>query len=69
MVPLLDVLDYKLVKTLYAYSNKLQKATKKADKAKLLQQAKDDKDLKYFLDFVLNPRIVTGLSIRRLALR
>lgn len=66
MVPLLDVFDYKLVKTLYAYSNKLQKATKKADKTKLLQQAKDDKDLKYFLDFVLNPRIITGLSDKKI---
>ena len=66
MVPLLDVFDYKLVKTLYAYSNKLQNATKKADKTKLLQQAKDDKDLKYFLDFVLNPRIVTGLSDKKI---
>lgn len=66
MVPLLDASDYKLVEDLYAYSNKLQKATKKADKTKLLQQAKDDKKLQYFLDFVLNPRIVTGLSDKKI---
>ena len=66
MVSLLDVSDYKLVEELYAYSNKLQKATKRADKTKLLQQAKDDKKLQYFLDFVLNPRIVTGLSDKKI---
>ena len=66
MVPLLDISDYKTVQKLHAYAVALQNSTKKADKTQLLQHAKKDTDLQYFLDFILNPRIVTGLSDKKI---
>ena len=66
MVPLPDISDYKTVQKLHAYAVALQNSTKKADKTQLLQHAKKDTDLQYFLDFILNPRIVTGLSDKKI---
>ncbi len=66
MVPLPDISDYKTVQKLHAYAVALQNSTKKADKTQLLQHAKKDTELQYFLDFILNPRIVTGLSDKKI---
>ena len=58
--------DFELVETLRAFAKQLQKSTKKSQKTAVLSQAKADKNLQKFLDFVLNPRIVTGLSDKKI---
>ncbi len=58
--------DFELVEKLRDYTKRLQKATKKADKIALLSLAKNDTDYQKFLDFVLNPRVVTGLSDKKI---
>ena len=59
------ILDGVLLDKLEALTKKLQKATRKADKTKILLNAKDDigeNPLFFFLNFILDPAITTGLS-------
>lgn len=59
------ILDGVLLDKLETLTNKLQKATRKTDKTKILLNAKDEigeNPLFFFLDFILDPAITTGLS-------
>ena len=59
------ILNGVLLDKLETLTNKLQKATRKTDKTKILLNAKDDigeNPLFFFLDFILDPAITTGLS-------
>lgn len=59
------ILDGVLLDKLETLTKKLQKATKKTAKATILLDAKNDigeGPLFFFLDFVLDPQIITGLS-------
>ncbi len=59
------ILDGVLLDKLESLTKKLQKATKKTDKATILLDAKNDigeNPLFFFLDFILDPQITTGIS-------
>ena len=59
------MLDGVLLDKLESLTKKLQKATKKTDKATILLDAKNDigeNPLFFFLDFILDPQITTGIS-------
>lgn len=59
------ILDSVLLDKLETLTNKLQKATRKTDKTKILLNAKNEigeNQLFFFLDFILDPAITTGLS-------
>ena len=59
------ILDSVLLDKLETLTKKLQKATKKADKATILLDAKNDigeNPLFFFLAFILDPQITTGIS-------
>ena len=59
------ILDGVLLDKLETLTKKLQKATKKTDKATILLDAKNEigeNPLFFFLDFILDPQITTGIS-------
>ena len=59
------ILDGVLLDKLETLTKKLQKATKKTDKATILLDAKNEigeSQLFFFLDFILDPQITTGIS-------
>lgn len=59
------ILDGVLLDKLEALTKKLQKATKKTDKATILLDAKNEigeNPLFFFLYFILDPQIITGIS-------
>lgn len=59
------ILDGVLLDKLETLTQKLQKATKKTDKATILLDAKNEigeNPLFFFLDFILDPQITTGIS-------
>lgn len=59
------ILDGVLLDKLETLTKKLQKATKKTDKATILLGAKNEigeNPLFFFLDFILDPQITTGIS-------
>lgn len=59
------ILDGVLLDKLETLTKKLQKATKKTDKATILVDAKNEigeNSLFFFLDFILDPQITTGIS-------
>lgn len=59
------ILDGVLLDKLETLTKKLQKATKKTDKATVLLDAKNEigeNSLFFFLDFILDPQITTGIS-------
>lgn len=59
------ILDGVLLDKLESLTKKLQKATKKTDKATILLDAKNEigeNPLFFFLDFILDPQITTGIS-------
>lgn len=59
------ILDSVLLDKLETLTKKLQKATKKTDKATILMDAKNEigeNPLFFFLDFILDPAITTGIS-------
>lgn len=59
--------EFKLIGKLSSYYVQLKWASTQAEKSIVIKEAKTDKDYLNFLKFVLNPRVVTGISKAKLS--
>lgn len=48
------------------FIEELAQSNSRLYKVSVLEKYKEDNDIKYFLDFLLNPHIVTGISAKKL---
>lgn len=54
------------MKTLKLFIDKITSTNSRNEKEEILKEYKEDEDIKYYLNFIYNPYIVTGISTKKL---
>lgn len=54
--------DKATVEKIFSFASRLQATTKKKEKEKIIEEAKYDEQKEYFMKFILDPKIITGIS-------